>query len=70
MRILLLCAVFLLMAILLSPSEMTASAGKSLILACQYDGKEGEIWDCLGIKLGKITLELLYSYFSIGHIRL
>ncbi|BBB67963.1 hypothetical protein UNDYM_3710 [Undibacterium sp. YM2] len=70
MRILLLCAVFLFTAILLTPPEVTVSAGKSLMLACQYDGKEGEIWECLGIKLGKITLEVLYSYFSIGHIKL
>ena len=70
MRVLILCAGFLLMAMLLTPPDLVASAGRVAILSCQYAGRELGIWDCLGIKLGKITLEVLYSYFSIGHIKL
>lgn len=70
MRVLILCAGFLFMAMLLTPPDLVASAGQAAILSCQYAGRELGNWDCLNFKLSKTTLEVLYSYFSIGHIKL
>ncbi|MFZ6640843.1 hypothetical protein ACO0LL_13940 [Undibacterium sp. TC4M20W] len=71
MRILIIIGVLaLLFFILLAPPELTQPAGRVALLSCKQDQTGEDIWECLGIKLGKIALEALYSYFSIGHIKL
>ncbi|MFZ6707928.1 hypothetical protein [Undibacterium sp. TC9W] len=71
MRLLILiCVLALLVIMLLAPPELAEPAGRVSLLSCKQDQTGEDIWECLGIKLGKITLEVLYSYFSIGHIKL
>jgi hypothetical protein len=71
MRILIIIGVLaLLVFMLLAPPELAESTGRAALLSCQQGQTGEDIWECLGIKLGKITLEVLYSYFSIGHIKL
>ncbi|MFZ6735672.1 hypothetical protein ACO0LG_27380 [Undibacterium sp. Ji42W] len=63
-------ALALLVLMLLAPPELAEPAGRGAMLSCQQDQAGEDIWECLGVKLGKLILGMLYSYFSIGHIKL